>query len=114
MKIRDLQHHDVVYLTPGQTWVVTSNAEVEGAVASFRARAFENGAWLEEEEFRFPADFMIGVAHAWRTVAVPCLICKGTYPHRMDVAVASNPRGLCGTCNARTTAARLAADQCST
>jgi hypothetical protein len=115
MKISELQEHDVVYLTPGQTWVITSGAEVEGVTASFQARQQkDDGSWLDDQEFRFPAEFQIGVAHAWRTVQAPCLLCKETYPHRMDIAVASDPRGICGPCNGCTTATALANRQCST
>lgn len=115
MKIRDLREYDIVYLTPGQEWAVTSDAEVEGMVASFRARwKKDSDFWGDEQELRLPADFMIGVAHAWRTVRVPCVLCKETYPHRMDVAVASDPRGLCGPCNARTSVAVLVDRQRST
>lgn len=110
MRADELRTHDVIYLTTREDWVVTSDAQTEGAVAEFSARTKEGGAWSADLTFRFPAAFHVAVVHAWRTVESRCLLCKGTYPHRMDVAAASNPRGVCWSCDMRTTARVLADD----
>lgn len=107
MRASELREYDVVYLTPGESWVVMSDARTEGAVAEFTARKKEGDGWGEDQNLRFPAAFQVGIVHAWRMVEAPCLLCKGTHLHRMDVAVASDPRGICGPCNARTTATVL-------
>lgn len=104
MRASELREYDVVYLTPGESWVVTSDAQTEGVVAEFTARKKEGDGWGEDQKLRFPAAFHVGIIHAWRVVEAPCVLCKETYEHRMDVAVAMNPRGICGPCNARTTA----------
>lgn len=55
--------------------------------------------------FGMAADAEIEAVSMPRTVDVFCLLCKGTYPYGIDlVDGAANPRGVCGPCDARTTA----------
>lgn len=105
LKACELQKHDVTMLTPGNVWAVTTDVEIVGPLATFRARMHNDEAdsWHESVGLALPADFQVDIMHAWRTISVPCLICKERYPHRMDIAVVSEARGVCGPCDERTT-----------
>lgn len=54
--------------------------------------------------FGFDADHDIEVVRMQRTVQIHCMLCTNLYSHTTDLALASNPRGICGPCDTRTTA----------
>lgn len=54
--------------------------------------------------FSLPADSDIEVDWMIRTIDAPCMLCRDAYPHVADLAVSRGHRGICGPCDARTTA----------
>lgn len=116
LKASELGKHDVALLTPGTMWVVTTEVEVVGPLATFRARMYRGAGqgWEDAVGLALPANSVVDVEHAWRDVGVRCMLCQDLYPHRMDVAVASDPRGSCGACNVRTSMQVLTDRECST
>lgn len=106
LKASELQEYDVILLTPNRKLVVTTDVERIGPMATFavRTRTPDDKGWEPDAGVCLPAEFLIDVEHAWRDIQVPCLLCRNTYPHHMDIAVASDARGICGPCNRQTTA----------
>lgn len=57
----------------------------------------------------FPADNDLNAVAMPRVVAVQCMLCKDEYPHDIDLTDGTTVHGgICGVCNARTTAQVLA------
>lgn len=105
LRASELQANDVLELETGRTWIVRSNPEVTGLMAMFHAttKKADGQGYEPEAVISLPADLLLSVMHAWRTVEAPCLLCRDSYSHRMDIAVSSDPRGICGPCNRSTT-----------
>lgn len=54
--------------------------------------------------FDFPGDCEVWAISQPRTLAVPCLLCKNSYPYDVDLTTGiTSARGICGPCNASTT-----------
>lgn len=60
--------------------------------------------------FGMAAEAEIEAVSMPRTIQVFCLLCKGTYPYDVDLVDGpTNPRGVCGPCDLKTTAEVLGA-----
>lgn len=109
VKISTIRPGDTIALRqPGPHYTVRSTEEVVEFPGLIRlVLVSSNGSRIS---LGFPEDNEIWAVGQPRTVQVPCMLCKNTYPHDVDLTtgvLVADIRGICGLCNARTTATVL-------